>query len=122
MTSFNPEQYMLILQRKKYLPVAARIAWFREEHKDWGIETEIHTIANKAVIMKAVIKDAKGNIVATAHKKETQQGFGDYIEKAETGSIGRALGILGYGTLQAIEFDEGTDRIADTPIERQIEK
>ena len=74
--------------------------------------------AKKAVVMKAVIKDATGRVIATAHKKETEAGFPDYIEKAETGAIGRALAMCGYGTLQAPEFDE-SERLADAPLERK---
>ena len=65
--------------------------------------------------MKAVIKDMAGVVIATARKKETEIGFSDYIEKAETGAVGRALAIGGYGTLQAPEFEE-QDRLADAPI------
>jgi hypothetical protein len=43
-------------------------------------------LANKAVVMKAIIKDATGRIIATARKKETEIGFPDYIEKAESAS------------------------------------
>ena len=100
-----------------YLPVAARIAWFRREHPDWSIITKIVELANKAVVMKAAIKDAGGRVIATARKKETEIGFPDYIEKAETGAVGRALAMCGYGTLQAPEFDEA-DRLADSPIEK----
>lgn len=131
---FDPTKYMLKLPKSKkitlgngqirwektvtdYLPVAARIAWFRREHPDWSIITKIVELANKAVVMKAVIKDAGGRIIATARKKETEIGFPDYIEKAETGAVGRALAMCGYGTLQAPEFDE-EDRLADSPIEK----
>src|SRR5688500_7894915 len=100
-----------------YLPVAARIAWFRREHHFWGIVTEVERWADKAVVMKAIIKDSFGNVIATARKKETEAGFPDYIEKAETGAIGRALAMCGYGTLQAPEFDE-QDRLADAPVEK----
>jgi hypothetical protein len=55
--------------------------------------------ANKAIVMKAVIKNAGGKIIAMARKRETEIGFPDYIEKAETGAIGRALALCGYGTL-----------------------
>lgn len=131
---FDPMKYMLKLPKTKkismgngqvkwektetdYLPVAARIAWFRREHPDWSIITKIVELANKAVVMKAVIKDAGGRVIATARKKETEIGFPDYIEKAETGAVGRALAMCGYGTLQAPEFDEA-DRLADSPIEK----
>ena len=131
---FNPNKYMLKLPKTKkvkmpngqvrweqteadYLPVAARIAWFRREHPDWSIITKTIDAANKAIVMKAVIKDASGRIIATARKRETEIGFPDYIEKAETGAIGRALALCGYGTLQAPDFDE-QERLADTPIEK----
>ena len=130
--TFDPMKYMLKLPKTKkislpngqvrfekiesdYLPVAARIAWFRREHPYWGIETMAVQSANKAVVMKAVITDSSGRIIATARKKETEAGFPDYIEKAETGAVGRALAMCGYGTLQAPEFDEG-ERLADSPI------
>ena len=129
---FDPNKYMLKLPKSKkvslpngqvrweqteadYLPVAARIAWFRKDHPYWSIITKMERLADKAVVMKAIIKDMQGNIIATARKKETEIGFPDYIEKAETGAIGRALAMCGYGTLQAPEFDE-QDRLADTPV------
>ena len=99
-----------------YLPVAPRIAWFRKEHPDWSIVTKAVYFANNAVIMKATVQDADGRTIATARKRETVNGFPDYVEKAETGAVGRALAMCGYGTLQAPEFDEG-DRLADAPVE-----
>jgi hypothetical protein len=133
-STFDPNKYMLKLPKTKkvkmsdgqirweqseadYLPVAARIAWFRREHPDWSIITKMIESANKAIVMKAVIKDASGRIIATARKRETEIGFPDYIEKAETGAIGRALALCGYGTLQAPDFDE-QERLADSPVEK----
>ena len=131
---FDPNKYMLKLPKTKkvvgdngmvkwektetdYLPVAARIAWFRREHPLWSIITDVELQADKAVVMKATIKDMLGTVIATARTKETEIGFPDYIEKAETGAIGRALAMCGYGTLQAPEFDE-QDRLADAPVEK----
>jgi hypothetical protein len=133
-STFDPNNYMLKLPKNKkvklsngqvkwervetdYLPVAPRIAWFRKEHPDWSIVTKAVQLADKAVVMKAIVKDADGRVIATARKKETQIGFPDYIEKAETGAIGRALAMCGYGTLQAPEFDEG-ERLADAPVSK----
>jgi hypothetical protein len=132
---FDPNKYMLKLPKTKkvslpngqvrfektetdYLPVAARIAWFRKDHPYWSIMTKVEKWGDKAVVMKATIKDMLGTVIATARKKETEVGFPDYIEKAETGAIGRALAMCGYGTLQAPEFDE-QDRLADSPVEKQ---
>lgn len=69
----------------------ASIAWFRRDHPLWSILTEVEQLADKAVVMKATVKDMLGTIIATARKKETEIGFPDYIEKAETGAIGRAF-------------------------------
>ena len=132
---FDPMKYMLKLPKNRkislpngqvrfekteadYLPVAARIAWFRKEHPMWSIITRVEKWGDKAVVMKAIIKDMLGTVIATARKKETEIGFPDYIEKAETGAIGRALAMCGYGTLQAPEFDE-QERLADAPVEKQ---
>jgi hypothetical protein len=54
---------------------------------------------------------------ASRNKKKSKVGFPDYIEKAETGVIGKALAMCRYGTLQAPEFDE-QDRLADAPVEK----
>jgi hypothetical protein len=93
----------------------------RREHPDWSILTESVQVAEKAVAIKAVIKDAQERVIATAHKKETEIGFPDYIEKAETGAVGRALAMCGYGTLQASEFDEG-EKITDSLFEKTTGK
>lgn len=111
---FNPEEYMTDIKGKKYLPVAWRLVWFREEHPDWTIATEIVENTNNYAIMKAKII-SPDRVIATAHKKEDVQGFGDYMEKAETGAIGRALAMCGYGTQFAPELEEGTERIVDSP-------
>ena len=106
-----------------YLQVAHRLVWFREEHPDWGIETcEEKTGKDEATgiefcIFSCRIKDAEGRIIASAHKKETSKGFEDYMEKAETGSIGRALAYCGYGTqFAASDLEEAPERPVDAPI------
>jgi hypothetical protein len=40
-------------------------------------------------------------------KMETRDDFADFVEKAETGAIGRALAMCGYGTQFAPELSEG---------------
>ena len=103
---------------RTYLPVSARIVWFREEHPDWGIHTEAVEINHEKqyAIFKATIYNAEGMIMAMGTKKEDVKGFGDYIEKAETGSVGRALALCGFGTQFSPELDEvGGGRLADSP-------
>lgn len=106
------------IKGQDYMRVHQRLVWFREEHPDWTIETaptEYDT--PDSATFKTTIKDEKGRVIATAHKTETKQGFADYLEKAETGSVGRALLFCGYGTaFCSYELNE-EERIVDTPVE-----
>lgn len=107
--------YLMSIQGKPYLPVQERIIWFREEHPLWSIITQVVSTDDKGTIAHAEIKTESGVSIATAHKSETKQGFADHLEKAETGAIGRALALCGYGTqFVGLEFDEGK-RLADAP-------
>lgn len=110
------------LKGKEYLEVKYRLVWFREEHPEWSIETEFVERTQDGALAKATIKNDKGQIMATSHKFEDKKGFFDFMEKAETGSIGRALALMGYGTqFCADELDEA-DRIVDAPVQKQVEK
>jgi hypothetical protein len=107
---------LLDLRGKDYLEVKWRLVWFREEHPDWSIETMFVATAPDSALAKATVKDEDGRIVATSHKFENKQGFGDFLEKAETGAIGRALALIGFGTqFCADELDEG-ERVVDSPV------
>ena len=114
---FEPKKHLIDIKGKKYLPVAARIIWFRKEHPDWSITTKLvaHNVEEKRGLFQAWISNEKDRTIATAHKSESESGFSDYLEKAETGAIGRALALCGYGTQFAPEFEEG-ERLADAPI------
>ena len=115
------KHFIKVQGNRDYLPVSGRLVWFRSEHPDWGIVTQAIEInlapENKMspyAIFQATIFNADGKAMATATKMEDQRGFGDFVEKAETGSVGRALAYCGYGTQFAPELDEG-ERFADAP-------
>jgi hypothetical protein len=118
---FEKQRHMIKVQGRPYLPVAARIVWFREQHPDWGIVTEPVEINHEKqfAVFRATVMDAEGRVMATATKKEDVKGFGDFIEKAETGSVGRALGMCGFSTDSDPDFDDGKNgdptHIMDTP-------
>ena len=146
--SFNPNEHLLKLKSKDglkdYLPVQWRLVWFREQCPHGTIDTEeievdldremeeevnawnSETRRSEKVVKrakgyaryKAVVTDGKGGR-STGTKSESAVSFPDFIEKAETGAIGRALAALGYGTqFTGEEFDEA-HRIVDSPVERQ---
>ena len=125
---FNPRDNVRQLRGKgggtaDYLDVKDRLRWFRHEHPNGVILTEHIEINERIAIFKATVhatptalyQDDSANGSATGHGSETPGDFKDYIEKAETKAIGRALAALGYGT----QFlpDDG-ERIADAPVER----
>lgn len=117
---FDPKDHLIKVQGgRMYLPVAARIVWFRSEHPDWSIVTQIIESEAEFSVFRATITDETGKIISTATKQEDKKGFFDHLEKAETGSIGRALAFAGYGTIWATEaFQEGkseSENPADGP-------
>jgi predicted nucleic-acid-binding protein len=107
---FNAAQHLIKLKGKDYLPVAARLAWINHDEKSFVIKTEIVQMSDTHAIVRATVtifseeKDIARE--ATAVKREDKAHFADFLEKAETGSVGRALGMLGFGTLHTEDFDE----------------
>lgn len=119
-TKAGTEIPLLDLRGKDYLVVAQRVRWFREEHPTWTIKTAVtYDLKEKWSLGHAIIIDDQGREIANAHKFEDIRGFGDFIEKSETGAVGRALALAGYGTQFAPEFDED-ERLADAPVDRPV--
>jgi hypothetical protein len=96
-----------------YLKAPYRVLWMREEHPDWSIVTTIEYADYEKgfAVVRAVIMDGSGRVLATAHSEESR-GALPYVKKAEMGAIARALGLCGYGT-QFGELDD--EEFADSP-------
>lgn len=111
---------LMSLKGKDYLQVAHRLVWFREEHPEGKIITEVMFSDENRAVVKAVVSIPHMNSgawleLSSGHKSEQKGRFGDFLEKAETGAIGRALAVAGYGTQFEPEFDE-EERIVDSPM------
>jgi hypothetical protein len=124
MTTFNARDYLIKISNKDYLPVAARLLWLNETTDSHTIQTEFLSMADDHAIARATVTvlnvDGKMIKSATGTKREDKTHFPDFLEKAEMGAIGRALGMLGFGTQFAQEFDETNppnreSRVVDTP-------
>lgn len=120
--AFDPQPHMMQLKGKDYLPVFARLLWLRTDYPAAIVQTEMveHEVGKHATFKAYVSIPDRGS--ATGWATETVQDFRDYLEKAETKAIGRALGALGFGTAAAdftYEKDEVTPKVVDSPIERQ---
>src|SRR5258708_7976460 len=146
--TFNPNEHLIQIPNKggkaDYLPVQWRLVWFRElcptgtidteeiiVDLDRECEAEVYVwnqdtrrsektlkIAKGYARFRAVVTDGKGGR-ATATKTERAVDFPDYVEKAETGAIGRALAMLGYGTQFIGDELNEDDRLADEPVEKR---
>ncbi|NLI00504.1 MAG: hypothetical protein GX446_13550 [Chthonomonadales bacterium] len=93
-----------------YLPSAFRVLWFRQDHPDWSIITELIEggfQAGWATVRASILSD-EGRVIATGLKSESKADFpAGWVEKAETGAVGRALAMAGYGTQFAPELYDG---------------
>jgi hypothetical protein len=131
-TAFNPRDYFIQLPQKRknpatgqwettlteYLPVAARVAWFRADHPHGTIDAVALTIDfdKGLAIFQATVEDGEGG-KAVAYAHETRAGFADFLEKSHTRAVGRALALLGYGSTTAGEELSEGGHVADAPVD-----
>lgn len=124
--TFEPAKYLVNLNgRGEYLEVKWRLLWLRTEHPEAHIETELVRLEENEAVFKARVTIPGGGS-ATGWGSESIGDFRDFVEKAETKAIGRALAALGYGTqfCQDHEFGQGVPagrggqmRIVDAPVD-----
>lgn len=119
-TQKGTEIPLLNLKGKEYLQVAHRLIILDETHKNYTVESEMVSLTDVSAVVRSTITifDESGKVIrkSTSTKKETQKDFPDFIEKAETGSLGRALALIGIGTQFCTQdLDEGM-RLADSPV------
>ena len=101
---FDASKYLTKLSGKDYLEVKWRLLWLRTLHPDAVIETELVKHGAGLALFRARVT-VPGAGSATGWGSETAEDFGDFIEKAETKALGRALAALGYGTQFCEDFD-----------------
>ena len=123
--AFVAKDHLMSLKGKDYLQVMWRLVWFREEKPLWCIDTQLEQLTDKHAVFSAKIYDENGVLKSAGYGSESINDFRDYIEKAETKAVGRALAMLGYGTQFAPEMDEcedGKDRVVDSPVAKASPK
>lgn len=89
------------IKGKDYAEVNQRIKAFRMCHPNGSITTEIVSLNEGIVTIKATIANEDGAIIATGYAQEKESSSfinkTSYIENCETSAVGRALGFCGFG-------------------------
>jgi hypothetical protein len=117
-SAFDAAKYITKVSGRDYLEVKWRLVWLRTEHPEAQIETELMEHQKNAAVFRARVVLPSG-ASATGWGSEAADDFGDYLEKAETKALGRALAALGFGTQFCQDYDFGAERqrVVDSPID-----
>lgn len=117
-STFEPSRHLTRVNNADYLEVKWRLVWLRDLHPDAHIDTDMVSLTDRVAVFRARVSLPDGGS-ATGWGSESPSDFRDYIEKAETKAIGRALAALGFGTQFCPDFDFGADagRVVDAPID-----
>lgn len=109
------------IKGKEYVEVNQRVIAFRQlsEYTNFSLETEILSLDSESCVIRAIIKNAEGQTVATGMAQEDKSSSRinqtSYVENCETSAVGRALGFLGIG----IETSIATADEVDMAIKKQ---
>lgn len=128
---FDPKPKLTKISGKDYLEVKWRFAWINEDVADQKVRFEFNTkIVDHDKEAAFCLAEAIVHIYDYETEKlikrghdwgqETGGDFGDYIEKAVTKAMGRALAQCGYGTQFGGDFDMktrgGREALVDSPV------
>lgn len=115
--TFDPRRFVTRVGGADYLEVKWRVYWLRTQHPDAVITTELISHQNSVAVFKAHVSIPGGGS-STGWGSEGYDDFRDYLEKAETKALGRALAALGFGTQFTPDFDfaEGQEKVVDAPV------
>lgn len=98
------------IKGKEYQTVALRVQKFREAHPAWSLTSEVLFRDADCVVMKSIIADETGRVLATGHaeeyRKSSQINGTSALENAETSAHGRALAALGIGGTEFASANE----------------
>ena len=95
---------------KEYLTVARRINDFRKAYPQYGIHTQILSISEDTVVVKATITDESGREISSGiaeeHRRASKINSTSAVENCETSAVGRALAFFGMAGTEIASADE----------------
>lgn len=129
---FNPNEHLRTFERRQrqldgsyktvgidYLDVKWRLVWFRQEHPNGSIQTDLLSAPGVTPAVVRATVTLENGVTSTGFGQCGEDDWSDWLEKAETRAIGRALALLGFGTQFCEEFDE---IITDAPVESKRQR
>lgn len=106
----NENMKRVSIKGKKYAQVNDRVMAFRSACPNGSIESNVLSLENGMVVVKATIRDEDGRLLATglAYEKEGSSNINNtsFVENCETSAVGRALGFIGIGVDDSIASAE----------------
>lgn len=109
----NKEMKTTDIKGKQYAEVPQRIQAFRKLYPEGFIRTNIVSLDNGVVVIKAEVgyNEGQGDVIlgtGLAYEKEGSTFINktSYIENCETSAVGRALGMLGIGSETSVASAE----------------
>jgi hypothetical protein len=119
------------IKGKEYMTVALRVQKFREAYPTWSLTSEVLFRDSDCVVMKSIIADETGRVLATGHaeeyRKSSQINGTSALENAETSAHGRSLAALGIGGTEFASANEVQNaihqqnkKVDSTPLVEQI--
>ena len=114
------------IKGKSYVEVKERLKYFRENYKDYSLESELVQMTDESVVFKAVIRNEQGRILATGfaqdYKNSSFINKTSYIENCETSAWGRCLGNFGIGIDSSVAtFEEVKNAIQQQSKTKSVE-
>lgn len=111
----NAQTGIIDIRGRAYETVALRVQKFRAAHPDKSLTTEMIVRDDECVVMRAIIADEAGRVLATGHSEEyrkaSQINRTSALENAETSAIGRALAAYGFGGTEFATANEVANAI-----------
>ena len=98
------------IRGKEYQTVALRVQKFRDAHPNWSLTSEVLFRDADCVVVKSIIADETGRVLATGHAEEYRESgqinSTSALENAETSAHGRSLAALGIGGTEFASANE----------------
>ena len=114
------------IKGKSYVTVNDRLKYYCENHAGFCLETEVIEVTADTALMRAVIRNAEGVLVATGVAREVRTDTNSfinktsYVENCETSAWGRALANFGIGIDENVATaDEVSNAINQEPVEKK---